>query len=125
MVDYGCEAYLHIKRLPVLEGFLKLMSDKVHGSKSLVHHVGPSSDDFSRVFGPSIPRHARLCSHCSLLAVGDEKHFIYECPFLQPVRAKYQFLFTPLSSSMLSFFSQQNRLGVFNFVLDCLDLMNI
>ena len=74
---------------------------------------------------PHTPRSARLCTHCSDNVVGDEKHFVFECAFLQPLRLRYDYLFVPPITSMRCFFSQKHRMSVFKFILDCLDMMNI
>ena len=34
-------------------------------------------------------------------------------------------LFTPQTDTMRSFFAQQDHLGVLNYVIDCLNFMNI
>lgn len=39
-----------------------------------------------------IPHHTNLCNHCSFVAVGEKKHFVFQRPSLQLARAKYQFL---------------------------------
>ena len=73
---------------------------------------------------PQVPRSARLCPRCSSQAVGDEKHLVFECPFLQPVRFKYPSLFDLPLQSMHLFFSQKDRMHVFRFILDCLDMID-
>ena len=72
---------------------------------------------------PQVPRSARLCPHCSSQSVGDEKHLVFECPFLQQVRSKYPSLFDLPLQSMHLFFSQKDRMHVFRFILDCLDMI--
>ena len=74
---------------------------------------------------PAIPRTTRLCPHCSLSLIGDEQHFVFECPFLQPIRSQFQSLFTPHTTTMRTFFAQKDRMGVFKFVLDCLDVVDV
>ena len=54
-------------------------------------------------------------------AIGDEKHMIFECTALAPLRQKYADLFTPMGS----FFAQPDHLRVLNYVIDCLDFMDI
>ena len=71
---------------------------------------------------PQTPRSARLCPHCSSQAVGDEKHLVFECPYLQPIRSRYPSLFDLPLQSMNLFFSQKDRMNVFKFILDCLDM---
>ena len=70
-----------------------------------------------------------VISHISLAcnsgAVGDEKHMIFECTALAPLRQQHADLFTPRTVTMRSFFAQQNHLGVLNYVIDCLNFMNI
>ncbi len=44
---------------------------------------------------------------------------------VQPLRARYSNLFTPDTDTMRRFFAQEDRLRVFQFVLDCLDLLHI
>ncbi len=37
---------------------------------------------------PHIPGSFRLCAHCPLSSVGDEQHFVLECPSCGPFRDK-------------------------------------
>ena len=52
-------------------------------------------------------------------------HMIFECTALAPLRQQHADLFTPRTGTMRSCFAQQNHLGVLNYVIDCLDFMNI
>ncbi len=73
---------------------------------------------------PPIPRSSRLCPHCPLASVGDEYHLVFECPIFQPLIDKYHTLFSSRTSSMRSFFAQKERMIVYKFVSDCLDMIN-
>ena len=67
----------------------------------------------------------RVCTHCGSAAVADELHMILECPALQAVRQRYAPLFSTDTTTMRSFFAQQDHMKVFKFVLDCLDVFHI
>ena len=72
-----------------------------------------------------VGRADRVCLACNSGGVGDEKHMIFECAALAPLRQQHADLFTPRTGTMRSFFAQQNHLGVLNYVIDCLDFMSI
>ena len=63
--------------------------------------------------------------HWFIHAVADELHMVHECSALQPLRQQYAALFTRDTDTMRSFFAQQDHMQVFNFILDCLDFLNI
>ena len=71
-----------------------------------------------------VARACRLCTFCDAGAVGDEKHLVFECAQLAPLRAKYADLFIDKDHTMCSFLAQRDHLGVFHYVIDCLDLMD-
>ncbi len=73
--------------------------------------------------GQHVARANRVCPHCG--SVADETHMIFECPALQSGRHRYAPLFSTDTSTMRSFFSQQDHMQVFKFVLDCLDVFQI
>ena len=72
-----------------------------------------------------VGRANRVCLACNSGGVGDEKHVIFECTALAPLRQQHADLFTPRTVTMRSFFAQQNHLAVLNYVIDCLNFMNI
>ena len=65
-----------------------------------------------------------VCLACSSAAIGDEKHVIFECTALAPLRQQHADLFTPRTDTMRFFSAQQDHLGLLNYVLDCLNFMN-
>ncbi len=73
--------------------------------------------------GLHVDRADRVCSHCGGHAIADELHMVHECSALQPLRQQYAALFT--ADTMRSFFAQQDHMQVFNFILDCLEFLNI
>ena len=58
-------------------------------------------------------------------AIGYEKHMTFECTAGAPLTQKHADLFTPATDTIRSFFAQPDHSGVLNYVIDCLDLMNI
>ncbi len=42
-----------------------------------------------RMARPIVPRYLRRCTLCSRRAVGDERHFMLECPQFDDIRAQY------------------------------------
>ena len=44
---------------------------------------------------PKPPREQRICRHCSMQAVEDEQHFLFDCPFYSIFRGQHFSLFGP------------------------------
>ena len=59
-----------------------------------------------------VDRANRVCLACNSGAIGDEKHLIFECTALAPLRQQHANRFTPRTDTMHSFFAQQDHLGV-------------
>ena len=72
-----------------------------------------------------VDRANRVWLACNSGAIGDEKRMIFECAAIAPLRQQHADLFTPRTDTMRSFFAQQDHLGVLNYVIDCLNFMNI
>ena len=72
----------------------------------------------------SVPRHNRVCMCCTTGALGDELHLVFVCPALASVRLEYAALFSSDITTMRGFFSQQDHMGVFKYIMKCLDLMD-
>ena len=66
-----------------------------------------------------VPRRLRLCSYCASHSVGDERHFVFDCVALQPIRVLYLDLFGPVIVTMQQFMWQDNLVRVAHFVFDC------
>ena len=72
-----------------------------------------------------VDRAHRVCLACNSGAVGDEMHLVFECAALASLRSRYASLFTGSTDTMRSFFAQPDHVGVFHYVVDCLDFMMI
>lgn len=71
-----------------------------------------------------VDRSRRVCLCCNSGAVGDEKHLVCKCTALTPLRQRYaSFHYYHRHHAVL--FAQQDHLGVFRYVIDCLDFMHI
>ena len=64
-----------------------------------------------------IPREKRTCDMCGL-AVGDEHHFIFNCPALTSLRTRYSRLFSSSSSNLRRFIWQEDIVAVVSFVYE-------
>lgn len=67
---------------------------------------------------PHLLRHQRICLHCESGTVDDEQHAIFCCSSLYSVRVTYRRLFTARITSVQSFMSQLDQVGVVNFIYD-------
>ena len=70
------------------------------------------------------PVYLVLTGHCPLCgpgSYGDEKHLVFECPYVQPLRVQYATLFP--RPTMVQFLWQDDLLTVAKFVCDALDIM--
>lgn len=68
-----------------------------------------------------VARAHRVCLGCKCGAVGDEMHLVSECTALASVRCKR----TGDTDTMRSFLAQPDHVGVFHYLVDCLDFMMI
>ena len=73
-------------------------------AKSALQDGGPF---IARGAGPGTPRDQQMCQQCDLHVVHDERHLVFECPAMQPVRDCYPALFSPAQGTMQLFMWQQ------------------
>ena len=59
-----------------------------------------------------VDRANRVCLTCNSGALGNEKHMIFECTALAPLRQQRADLSTPRTDTMRSFLAQQDHLEV-------------
>ncbi len=67
------------------------------------------------------PMHFRRCTLCSRRAVGDERHFMLECPQFDDIRAQYADLLQDARDSMRDLMWHQNQKALSDFVIAILD----
>ncbi len=61
----------------------------------------------------------RLCPHCDMHTVGDERHVVFGCATLQPVRDRFPTLFGDHITTMQDFMWQENTVLVGKFIMQC------
>ena len=64
---------------------------------------------------PPVPSNLRRRTLCSTRSVGDERHFLFECPHFDEIRAQYVDLFDSSANAMRSFVWQDQHA-----VCDCM-----
>ena len=58
--------------------------------------------------------------------MGDQRHLVFECTALRQVRDNYPQLFdNNITQCMHRFMTQADEKSVMNFVVDCLDILEI
>ena len=72
-----------------------------------------------------VARAHRVCLACNSGAAGDEMQLVFRCTALASLRSRYASLFTGSTDTMRSFSVQPDQMGVFHYVVDCLDFMMI
>ena len=65
-----------------------------------------------RFVRPCLPRHLRRCNLCSTQAVGDELHYVFDCPRFGAIRAQYSNLFQDAEGSMRLFMWHKDQKAV-------------
>ncbi len=84
---------------------------------------GPMTCQLSRAawHRPIVPRYLRRCTLCSGHALGDERHFMLECPQFDDIRAQYADLLQDARDSMRNLMWHQNQKALSDFVIAILD----
>jgi hypothetical protein len=75
-----------------------------------------------RIATPSVPRQCRYCYICGPPYIGDERHMIFECCAVQPLRLQYSRLFTADTATVRTFMWQYARFSVARFIIHALTI---
>ena len=67
---------------------------------------------------PRLPREERLCQRCSMAAVDDERHMLWECPALVDTRIQHIDLFRD-GTARVEEFMQQDAAQLASFLQSC------
>ena len=97
-----CEPYYE---LPMSITRLRALVQFRLGSHSLPVEQG-------RFVRPCLPRHLRRCDLCNTQAVGDELHYVFDCPRFGAIRAQYSNLFQDAEGSMRLFMWHKDQKAV-------------
>ena len=95
--------------LPISISKLRLLAQFRMGS----HLLPVEQGRFQR---PRVPRYLRRCTLCGTHALGDERHFVFECPSFQAIRSGFTDLFDAAGGAMRSLLWQRDQKAV----VDCL-----
>ena len=108
----SCTTYRSFKNELKLEKYLMLpdSKDKINISKFRCRNSKIPVVILAYA-GRRIPYEERLCTLCDLRAIGDEFHYILQCPVFQPPRQRYldnQYLIDPNREKFVELFQSQN-----------------
>ena len=98
----GVEPYFDI---PMPLSRMRLLMQFRMGSHSLPVEQG-------RLVRPMIPRQLRRCTLCDTHAVGDERHYVFDCPRFAHIRRQFRSLFQDADGAMQSFVWHRNQKAV-------------
>ena len=96
------EPYLDI---PMSLSRLRLLMQFRMGPHSLPVEQG-------RLARPMVPRQLRRCMLCSTHAIGDERHYVFDCPHFRHIRPHFRSLFQDVDGAMQSFVWHRNQKAV-------------
>jgi hypothetical protein len=97
-------------QLPVSAGCLRTLLRFRMGCHGLPNDVGRRR---------GIPRMQRSCTRCDMPGIADERHLIFECVAVQPVRDRFPTLFGEHITTMQAFMWQDDAIQVAKFVQAC------
>ena len=97
-----CEPYLD---MPMSIFRLRLLMQFRMGSHSLPVEQG-------RLARPMVPRQLRRFTLCSTQAIGDERHYVFNCPHFAHVRRQFRSVFQDADGAMQSFMWHRNQKAV-------------
>ena len=65
-----------------------------------------------RLARPAIPRQLRRCTLCETRALGDERHFVFDCPHFTHIRRQFSLLYRDADGTMQCFVWHRNQKAV-------------
>ena len=75
-----------------------------------------------RLARPMIPRQLRRCTLCDTRGVGDERHYVFDCPRFAHIRRQFRSLFQDADGAMQSFMWHHNQKAVCHCLAAILNL---
>ena len=95
---FGCCDPGQLKTVPYLEipmpiSGLRLLMQFRMGSGALPVEQG-------RLARPAIPRHLPRCTLCETSLLGDERHFVFDCPHFAHIRRQFRSLYQDADGAM-------------------------
>ena len=72
-----------------------------------------------------MPRYLRRCTLCGTHALGDERHFVFECPSFQAIRSGFTELFDAAGGAMRSLLWHRDQKAVVDFLVAILRQMDM
>ena len=79
-----------------------------------------------RFVRPALARHMRFCTCCNTEAVGGKRHYVFDCPAFQGVRADYDTLWSAGSMQLFMWHRDQKAVsGCLSAILNEAENMNI
>ena len=104
-----------IFEIPMPISRLRLLMQFRMGSHALPLEQG-------RLTRPAIPRHLRRCTLCESRALGDERHFVFDCPHFAHIRRQFRSLYQDAGGTMQCFMWQKDQKAVCHCLAAILNL---
>ena len=65
-----------------------------------------------RLAKPAVPRHLRRCTLCGTRALGNERHFVFDCPHFAHIRRQFRSLYQDADGTMQCFVWHKDQTAV-------------
>ena len=101
--------------LPMPISRLQLLMQIRMGSHALPVEQG-------RLARPAVPRHLRRCTLCKTGALGNERHFGFDCPHIAHVRRRFRSLYRDADGTMQCFVWHKDQKAVCHCLTAILNL---
>ena len=90
-LEGSCDVWCVLKTVPYFELPMPISRVRLLMRFRMGSHALPVAE--GRLAKPAVPRHLRRCTLCRTRALGDERHFVFDCPHFAHIRRQFRSLY--------------------------------
>ena len=112
-----------LKTLPYFELPMPIFRVQLLTQLRMGSHALPVEQ--GRLAKPAVPRHLRRCTLCGTRALGEERHFVFDCPHFAHTRHQFRSLYQDADGTMQCFVWHKDQKAVCHCLAAMLNLAGL